>query len=122
MAPSARWRAQRRRAIPDSMSDFFLGVDGGQSSTTAVIGDNSGRIVGWASAGPCNHVGASEGRAKFLRVMRECLTQAAERSGLSTERPRFESACLGMSGGPDDKAGLMQELLHAKHLHVTHDG
>jgi glucosamine kinase len=104
------------------MSDFFLGVDGGQSSTTAVIGDASGQVVGWAVSGPCNHVGASEGRAKFLRVMRECLSQAATRAGLDPERPSFVSACLGMSGGPDDKAGLMHELLEAKHLQVTHDG
>ena len=27
------------------MTRFFLGVDGGQSSTTAVIGDESGRVV-----------------------------------------------------------------------------
>ncbi len=104
------------------MSQFFLGVDGGQSSTTAVIGDRNGEIVGWATAGPCNHVGAAEGRPKFLRVMRECLGQAAERAGLNPDRPTFEAACLGMSGGPDDKAGLMKELLEARHLEVTHDG
>ena len=64
------------------MSEYFLGVDGGQSGTTAVIGDASGKILGWGSAGPCNHVAASEGRAKFLRVMQECLSQAASRAGL----------------------------------------
>ncbi|MCU1325554.1 MAG: ATPase, BadF/BadG/BcrA/BcrD type [Bryobacterales bacterium] len=104
------------------MSEFFLGVDGGQSSTTAVIGNSAGQVVGWASAGPCNHVGAAEGRAKFLRVMGECLSQAATRAGLDPARPRFEAACLGMSGGPDDKAALLNELFEAKHLEVTHDG
>lgn len=104
------------------MSQFFLGVDGGQSSTTAIIGDHNGEIVGWATSGPCNHVGAAEGRPKFLRVMRECLGQAAERAGLDPHRPSFEAACLGMSGGPDDKSGLMKELLEASHLQVTHDG
>ena len=29
-----------------SVKRFFLGVDGGQSSTTAVIGDETGKIVG----------------------------------------------------------------------------
>jgi glucosamine kinase len=103
------------------MSDYFLGVDGGQSSTTAVIGDANGRICGWASAGPCNHVAGSEGREKFLRVMRECLSQAAGRAGLDPARPRFRAACLGMSGGPEDKAGLLGELFEAKDLLVTHD-
>lgn len=104
------------------MSHYFLGVDGGQSSTIAVIGDEGGRIAGWASAGPCNHVGASEGRAKFLLVMRECISQAAARAGLqSNSRPKFLAACVGMSGGPDDKAALLAELIDAERLVVTHD-
>ena len=104
------------------MSDYFLGVDGGQSSTIAVIGDETGHIAGWASAGPCNHVGAAEGRAKFLRVMRECVAQAAKRARLPVEgRMKFKAACLGMSGGPDDKAVLLAELIDAERLLVTHD-
>lgn len=103
------------------MSDYFLGVDGGQSSTIAVIGDDRGQIAGWASAGPCNHVAAPEGRAKFLRVMGECCSQAAARADLDTQKPHFKAACLGMSGGPDDKAELLGELIDAERLVVTHD-
>jgi N-acetylglucosamine kinase-like BadF-type ATPase len=104
------------------MNDYFLGVDGGQSSTTAVIADEAGKVCGWATAGPCNHVAASESRAKFLRVMRECISQAADRAGLEAGHPRFRGACLGMSGGPDDKAGLLHEVFASDHLLVTHDG
>lgn len=104
------------------MRDYFLGVNGGQSGTIAVIGDETGRISGWASAGPCNHVAAPEARAKFLRVMHDCVAQAAARAGLEAEsRPRFKAACLGMSGGPDDKAALLGELIDAERLVVTHD-
>lgn len=103
------------------MDRFFLGVDGGQSSTTAVIGDAEGRIVGWATGGPCNHVGAHEGRAKFLRVVGECIAQAAARAGIENAPPSFEAACLGMSGGPEDKSALLAELIQTEHLQVTHD-
>jgi N-acetylglucosamine kinase-like BadF-type ATPase len=103
------------------MSEYFLGVDGGQSSTTAVIGDANGKIVGWASAGPCNHVSAVEAKAKFLRVIRECVSQAARRAGIEQARYRFKSACFGMSGGPVDKAALLHELIDAEHWVVTHD-
>jgi N-acetylglucosamine kinase-like BadF-type ATPase len=103
------------------MSEYFLGVDGGQSSTTAVIGDHSGKIVGWASAGPCNHVAAAEAKAKFLRVMRECLSQAVGRAGLGSDGLRFKAACFGMSGGPADKAALLHELIESEHWMVTHD-
>jgi N-acetylglucosamine kinase-like BadF-type ATPase len=103
--------------------EYFLGVDGGQSSTTAMIGDRDGRIAGWADAGPCNHVSAAEARAKFLRVIRECVSQASAMAGNTGENSRwsFESACLGMSGGPDDKSELLGELIDAKHRIVTHD-
>ena len=102
------------------MSDYFLGVDGGQSGTTALVGDAAGRIVGWASAGPCNHVAAQEAQAKFRRVVGECIGQAATRAGMGEPR-RFRSACLGMSGGPDDKDALLRELVQAAHITVTHD-
>lgn len=104
------------------MSEYFLGVDGGQSSTIAVIGDELGRIAGWASAGPCNHVADDGARARFLQVMRECVAQAAARAGLDAHRPRFRAACLGMSGGPDDKSALLRELIDSDEIVVTHDG
>ena len=103
------------------MSDFFLGVDGGQSNTTALIGDAHGNIVGWGNAGPCNHIHAAEAQAKFLAVMRECLSQAWMRAGIEGPVLHFKAACMGMSGGPDDKAALLRELVAAEHTVLTHD-
>lgn len=103
------------------MSEYFLGVDGGQSSTVAAIGDERGRIAGWATAGPCNHVGADDARAKFVRVMSECLSRAAKNAGIGLSDTRFRAACMGMSGGPDDKAALLQQVIQAEHMIVTHD-
>lgn len=102
---------------------FFLGVDGGQSSTTAVIGDEHGKTIGWATSGPCNHVAAPEARTKFIRVMRECISQAAERAGLhsTVDRWPFEAACFGMSGGTADKSDLLHELLISDRIQITDD-
>jgi len=67
-------------------------------------------------------VSASEGRAKFLRVMGECLSQAAVRAGLGDgTRLKFRAACLGMSGGPDDKSALLAELIDAERMVVAND-
>src|ERR1039457_1100437 len=46
---------------------LFLGVDGGQSGTTALIGDEAGRVLGAGSGGPCNHAEGAGGRPKILR-------------------------------------------------------
>ncbi|MCU1338720.1 MAG: ATPase, BadF/BadG/BcrA/BcrD type [Bryobacterales bacterium] len=99
---------------------LYVGIDGGQSSTTALIGDEAGRVLGSGLAGPCNHAAASEGRRKFVTSMADSLSQAAESAGL-TGPEVFEAACLGLSGGPDDKEALAKEMIRAERYLVTHD-
>ena len=94
---------------------LFLGVDGGQSGTTALVGDETGRVVGVGRGGPCNHVGKAEGREKFFGALRGCLREAG------FEGAAFEAACLGFSGGAEDKEAYVRELISAKHYVVTHD-
>ena len=100
---------------------IFLGVDGGQSSTTALIGDETGRVVGSGSGGPCNHVGAAEGRQKFVCAIEECLGKACRAAALDPAQARFASACLGFSGGPEDKQPILAEILRTERLLVTTD-
>ncbi len=103
------------------MGQLFLGVDGGQSSTTAIIGDESGRILGAGSGGPCNHVGTSEGRQKLILAVSGCVANACEQAGLDAATAVFEAACFGMSGGPEDKQAILAEILRARRLITTTD-
>lgn len=100
---------------------LYLGVDGGQSSTKALIGDDTGRILGVGAAGPCNHVGAAEGREKLARAAGESVAMACNQAGLAAQDVQFEAACFGMSGGPEDKRAILSEILRTKQLIVTHD-
>jgi N-acetylglucosamine kinase-like BadF-type ATPase len=100
---------------------FYLGVDGGQSSTTAVIGDANGRILGSGRGGPCNHVTSTEGRQKFFRAVGGCLEAACAQAGLNASQINFERVCAGFSGGPGDKAGYLRELIRAAQYDVTTD-
>jgi N-acetylglucosamine kinase len=100
---------------------LFLGVDGGQSSTTVLIGDETGRVLGAGEAGPCNHAAAEEGRARLERAVLEGLNAACARAGLEAATVRFESACFGMSGGPEDKRAILAGTLRAEHLSVATD-
>ena len=102
------------------MAQYYLGVDGGQSSTTALIGDASGRVVGFGRGGPCNHVSAAEARAKFTSAVGGCVAQARQAAGLG-EDVRYETACYGFSGGPADKDALVAEMFHTGKRLVTHD-
>jgi N-acetylglucosamine kinase-like BadF-type ATPase len=95
-------------------------VDGGQSSTTALVGDETGHILGSGRGGPCNHVGAAEGRDKFVHAIGGCVRAALEKAGLP-EDTRFEAACLGFSGGPEDKDALTREIVPAHRYAITND-
>jgi N-acetylglucosamine kinase-like BadF-type ATPase len=99
----------------------FLGVDGGQSSTTAIIGDETGRVLGIGRGGPCNHVRASEGRAKFVDAVQSSLRAACAQAGLDAGKVRFDAACLGFSGGPADKESILGEILNSDRTVVTDD-
>jgi N-acetylglucosamine kinase-like BadF-type ATPase len=101
---------------------LFLGVDGGQSGTTALIGDETGRLLGRGEAGPCNHAKSTEGRAKLEAAVRGSVGAACGQAGLDASGLRFEAACFGMSGGPEDKREILAGILNAGRLAVTHDG
>ena len=101
---------------------LFLGVDGGQSGTMAVIGDETGRILGIGEAGPCNHAAASEGRAKLERAIRGSVGGACEQAGLDLASITFEAACFGLSGGPEDRLAVLASIIRSpRPLIVTTD-
>ncbi len=99
---------------------YFLGIDGGQSSTTALIGDEAGRLLGRGEAGPCNHVESETGKEKLVGAITQAVAAAAGAAGLAAA-VRFAAACCGMSGGPADKRDLIADLLQAERLEVTDD-
>jgi len=100
---------------------LFLGVDGGQSGTTALIGNEQGRILGRGEGGPCNHASAAGGRANLERAVAESLGAACREAGLDAATVTFRAACFGMSGGPDDKEAILAGVLRTGRLLVTHD-
>jgi N-acetylglucosamine kinase-like BadF-type ATPase len=101
------------------VSRWFLGVDGGQSSTTALIGDETGRVAGTGRGGPCNHVSSAEARTRFTEAIGGAVGAAIQQAGIA--EPNFETACLGLSGGPADKDALVRDLVRAQKYSITSD-
>jgi N-acetylglucosamine kinase len=99
---------------------LFVGIDGGQSSTSALIGDESGRVLGAGTGGPCNHTAFGEGRERLRRAVTDSISMACAQAGLERS-VRFQVACCGMSGGPDDKRAILEELLPTDRLILATD-
>src|SRR5215213_8424878 len=93
---------------------LFLGVDGGQSGTTAVIGDETGRILGTGEAGPCNHAAKAEGRARFESAIRGSVGVACQAAGVDLAEVEFEAACFGLSGGPEHREEVIASILRCR--------
>ena len=104
------------------MRRLFLGVDGGQSSTTAMIGGEDGRVLGLGQDGPCNHVSGPGARDKFLNAIGGAVSRALVQAGLERGHRHFAAGCFGFSGGPQDKQPLIEEMYSIDNLVVTHDG
>ncbi len=103
-------------------SPLFLGVDGGQSSTLAVICDEEGRLLGSGNGGPSNHIHEPGGMERLRSALRDSVLGAWEQAGFSqTVPPRFASAGLGMTGSGEYAAETLDQIAACEHKTVVHD-
>src|SRR3989442_14722815 len=100
----------------------FLGVDGGQSTTKAVLADEHTNILAQATGGPSDHTEEPCGRERFEQVIqtliRSVLTSA---KAPLTENEEFAAACFGMTGETEIKRQILERIVKAQHLSVVHD-
>jgi N-acetylglucosamine kinase-like BadF-type ATPase len=87
------------------MPALFLGVDGGQSGTLALVGDEGGNVIGIGRGGPCHDEGS--------------LSAALDQAG-ALGLP-FEAACFGLSGGAKRHEAQARSLIQAARYVFTHD-
>jgi N-acetylglucosamine kinase len=100
---------------------LFLGVDGGQSSTRAVIGDDGGRVLASGIGGPVDHADAPGGADRLRRALSDAVGAACARLGLDPAETTFEAAFGGFTGGPEGKGSLMEERIRARRFGVSDD-
>ncbi len=83
----------------------FLGMDAGASKTFCVVGDESGRILGFGRGGPGNHQGPGLEAvvAEYRRAGEEALAQA----GLRGDQVAHGAFCLAGADLPQDYAMLI---------------
>jgi N-acetylglucosamine kinase-like BadF-type ATPase len=84
---------------------LFLGVDGGQSGTAAMVGDETGSVIGSGRGPAYRHPGAIE--------------EAVRAAGAAGAR--FESACFGLSGGQAETESMARLAVRAERYSFTHD-
>jgi glucosamine kinase len=115
--------------IQNLKSKIFLGVDGGQSHTEAVVADETGNILARGTGGASNHAEQPGGRERLRRAVIDSVGTALEtifgndqasREDL-VKRTNFAAAHFGMTGGADYKEEIIGELVRAGSLAIGHD-
>lgn len=105
-----------------SKSEIFLGIDGGQSHTAAVIADIEGNILGRGTGGPSNHAEIPGGRKRLQDAITGSVGAALENAVLPPiSETVFASAHCGMTGGAIYKEEIIAAILKSKLLTVGHD-
>jgi N-acetylglucosamine kinase-like BadF-type ATPase len=108
--------------IANRKSQIFLGVDGGQSHTEAIIGDEHGNILGRGFGGASNHAEVPGGRERLKNAIVDSVSTALKISDSKFQiSDTFTSAHFGMTGGADYKEEIIGELIKATYFKVGHD-
>ena len=124
--------------IQNPKSKIFLGVDGGQSHTEAVVADENGNILGRGFGGASNHAEQPGGRERLRNAVSDSVggaifdAETRRRGDAETNyahrqnsdfiaNHRFASAHFGMTGGADYKKEIISEIVRAERLTVGHD-
>ncbi len=107
------------------MTDWVIGVDGGQTSCKCILATTDGEILSRGEGGPLIHLAAEGGRARFTQSLRETLADAWRAAGL-TPRP-VAAIGLGLTGVEANTveartvAELLPSVVEARQVDVQSD-
>lgn len=93
---------------------YVIGVDGGQTSTTVVISDETGCLLGIGQGGPANHIHEPGGVERVRRSLSDAIRGALVMADL--QNARIAAACLGMSGGSETMQQICAPIVPADRL------
>lgn len=98
---------------------FVIAVDGGQSSTLALLANPDGMIISYGRGGPSNHYNEPGGHQRLESALRDSTTEALQSAGLSAEA--VSHICLGMSGVHAQALVISQALFPGAQIQLLHD-
>ncbi|MFN2528061.1 MAG: BadF/BadG/BcrA/BcrD ATPase family protein [Candidatus Baltobacteraceae bacterium] len=98
---------------------LYAGIDGGQSSTTAVIADGAGKILGAGRSGPADEVGADASSTRLRDALELAIDRALRAAGLFPDT-EFAAVVAGVSGYNGSPVGLRPHV-HTRNFQMLHD-
>ncbi len=98
---------------------YVIGVDGGQTSTSAVLADEQGSLLGAGISGPANHIHEPGGVERVRRSLFDAIGRAIAAAAI--EIPGIACAYLGMTGGGPAMEDVCRPAVAAESVVLGHD-
>jgi N-acetylglucosamine kinase-like BadF-type ATPase len=99
---------------------LLMGIDGGQSTTRALIADCEGNLLGLGVGGAADHIHEPGGPERLRRSLQDALSGALQSASLPADT-RFAVALCGMTGAGSLVAEICRQELPSEKVIVTHD-
>jgi N-acetylglucosamine kinase-like BadF-type ATPase len=84
--------------------NLILAVDGGQTSSKAIIATTTGQILGWGSGSPCDHLHGPGGYERNRDAIHSSANAALADAGVGSER--IVAVGLGLTSAPRESEAL----------------
>lgn len=104
---------------------LVLAIDGGQTSTKALIADTDGKVIGRGTGSPCDHITGPHGYERNRDAIHSATNAALVNAGV--EPSRIVAAGMGLTSCPPELdaqplfAAMLREIANPEHLWIHHD-
>ncbi|MCS6830927.1 MAG: hypothetical protein NZ749_09835 [bacterium] len=99
---------------------LVMGIDGGQSTTRALIADLDGNLLGFGTGGAANHIHEPGGPERLRHSLQTAVNEALQSACLSAHT-RFAVTLCSMTGAGSQVEEICIHALPAEKVMVTHD-
>jgi len=99
---------------------LFIAIDGGQTSTLAVLADHQGNLLGAGLGGPANHINQPGAKERLWNALNDSIRKAFEQAHLPVQR--VSGAGLGISGSAQWAEKMVQQICGADTITAVGDG
>lgn len=105
--------------------DLVLAIDGGQSSTKALIADRAGHVLGRGTGSPCDHITGPHGYERNRAAIHSATRAALADAGV--DPARIVAAGMGLTSCPPELAlhhlfeEMLREIADPDALWIDHD-
>lgn len=104
---------------------LYLGIDGGQTSTKAVLADAHGNLLGTGTGSPCDHIQGPHGVERNRAAIHSAIKSVLQATG--ADPARIVSVGMGLTSAPREIQaeaifeGILREIVNPTHVWIDHD-